>query len=68
MITKFKHWIVYQLIGRFYTEKEVKDTLAKMQYDMAQKILGNRPTQSPIVPLEYWQANAKYNTNLFELD
>jgi hypothetical protein len=67
-ISKIKHNIVQALIGNYYTEKEVKKTLSKMQYDMAQKIIRNRPNQKPIVPFEYWmENNDKYDTNLYRI-
>ena len=67
MLKKFKNWIVSILIGRFYTELEVKEILSKMQYEMAQRIIGNRKGEKPIVPLTFWMENGKYDTNLFEL-
>ena len=35
-LAQFKQWILSIVIGRYYTEKEVKDLLYKMQYEMAQ--------------------------------
>lgn len=64
-LAQFKQWILCIVIGRYYTEKEVKEILSKMQYEMAQRIIGNRPNAKPIVPIEFWMENGKYDTNLF---
>lgn len=64
-LSEFKQWILSIVIGRYYTEKEVKEILSKMQYEMAQRIIGNRPNAKPIVPIEFWMENGKYDTNLF---
>ena len=64
-LAQFKQWILSIVIGRYYTEKEVKKILSKMQYEMAQRIIGNRPDTKPIVPIEFWMENGKYDTNLF---
>lgn len=34
---------------------------------MAQRIIGNRPNTKPIVPIEFWMENAKYDTDLYKL-
>ena len=44
---------------------EVKEILSKMQYEMAQRIMGNRQGKKPIVPMEFWMENGKYDTNLY---
>ena len=64
-LAQFKQWILSIVIGRYYTEKEVEKILSKMQYEMAQRIIGNRPDAKPIVPIEFWRENGKYDTNLF---
>ncbi len=64
-LQQFKQCILSIVIGRYYTEKEVKEILSKMQYEMAQRIIGNRPNAKPIVPFEFWMENSKYDTNLF---
>lgn len=57
---KLKQWLVHLIIGHYYTEIEVFIILHAMQYDMAQKIIGNRPDQEPIVPTDYFRENGKY--------
>jgi hypothetical protein len=64
---KIKQWILSIFIGRYYTEKEVKEILSKMQYEMAQQTIGNRPNTKPIVPIEFWMENGKYDTDLYKL-
>ena len=64
-LAQCKQWILSVVIGRYYTEKEVKQILSKMQYEMAQRIIGNRQGEKPIVPIEFWMENGKYDTNLF---
>jgi hypothetical protein len=56
-----KQWILSVVIGRYYTEKEVKEILSKMQYEMAQQTIGNRQGEKRIVPMEFWMENEKYN-------
>ena len=64
-LAQFKQWILSVAIGRYYTEKEVKEMLSKMQYEMAQRIIGNRQGEEPIVPMDFWMKNGKYDTNLY---
>lgn len=64
-LVQCKQWILSVVIGRYYTEKEVKEILSKMQYEMAQRIIGNRQGENPIVPMEFWMENGKYDTNLY---
>ena len=64
-LAQCKQWLLSVVIGRYYTEKEVKEILSKMQYEMAQRIIGNRQGEKPIVPMEFWMENGKYSTNLY---
>ena len=64
-LSQCKQWILSVAIGRYYTEKEVKQILSKMQYEMAQRIIGNRQGEKSIVPMEFWMENGKYNTDLY---
>jgi len=64
-LAQFKQWILSIVIGRYYTEKEIKEILSKMQYEMAQEIIGNRQGEKPIVPIDFWMENGKYDTNLY---
>jgi len=64
-LLNYKENLVRLLIGRYYTEKEVKEILSKMQYEMAQRIIGNRRYEEPIVPMEFWMKNGKYDTNFY---
>lgn len=34
---------------------------------MAQRIIGNRQDTKPIVPIEFWMENSKYDTNLYKV-
>lgn len=67
LLVQFKQRILSIVIGRYYTEKEVHKILSKMQYEMAQRIIGNRQGEEPIVPMEFWMKNGKYDTNLYQL-
>lgn len=65
---RIKSFIVHLLIGNYFTEKEVKQVLSKMQYDMGQNVIKSPEFQKPVVPFDYWRENnGKYNTNLFTL-
>ena len=64
-LAQFKQWILSVAIGRYYTEKEVKEMLSKMQYEMAQRIIGNRQGEELIVPMDFWMKNGEYDTNLY---
>lgn len=56
------------MIGRYFTEKEVKEVLLKMQCDMAQNVLKSEKHQKVIIPLNYWKENnGKYDTNLYHI-
>ena len=69
VINKFKNWLVGKLIGdHYYTEKEVYVILHKMTYEMAQRIIGNRDGEKPVIPTEFFKEHGKYpNTNVYDI-
>lgn len=67
-LEQFKGWVLSVFIGHYYTEKEVYIILHKMQYEMAQRIIGNRKDQEAVVPIEFFTKHGKYkDTNPFEI-
>jgi hypothetical protein len=48
----------YRDILKLYNEDEVKDMFEKLQYEMAQQIIGNRG-KDKIIPLEFFEENKK---------
>ena len=63
-----KEKIVHLLIGNYYTEREVYKILHKLQYEMAQQTIGNRPKDIAILPAEFFKENGKYkDTNIYKV-
>jgi len=57
----FRFFLASILIGNFYTEEEALEVVRKMQYEIAQKIVGNRNPDKPIIPMEFFLDNGKYD-------
>lgn len=53
-MNRIKDYLVRLVIGHYYTEKEVYAILFKMQYEMAQRIIGNRVDEKAILPVDFF--------------